>query len=242
MQDCEGFSDYPPLTQAYEKWRSTGELGSLPQNVRAPLLLAVPDQYFKSPVRLAYIGQEPLGWGFGNVKTVRDFASVPNAVNELIAGYRNFRFAENCPGNRNSPFWQFFRKLASRLNVQPVWTNLVRFCVENAHQDSMSVLQSEPALRAAILQRQRGLLAAELEQLAPDVCVFVTGPRYDSILDDQFAGVRRHHVFGFGDHQFAKLSHPALPLRSFRLYHPGFLRRSGLEVRAFEALVQEIVY
>ena len=62
----------------------------------------------------------------------------------------------------------------------------------------------------------------------PHICIFFTGPNYDSIL----AGTVRNCEFiacnGYSVRQLAKLAHSALPAESYRTYHPHSLNRQKL--------------
>jgi hypothetical protein len=60
----------------------------------------------------------------------------------------------------------------------------------------------------------------------PDLCVFLTGPNYDWIIETTFSGVSFEPIGDLQERVLAKVNHPALQ-NAYRTYHPGYLWRSG---------------
>lgn len=78
----------------------------------------------------------------------------------------------------------------------------------------------------AILTAQRGLLSREVERLAPDVTLYLSGPNYYAALRSEFPDIEFTAVAGRTERQFARVRGSGLPDRSYRLYHPNYLNRS----------------
>lgn len=194
----------------------------------APLLLSPPAEWFASDLRLLLVGQETLGWGTAEgsrgevaISRLPEFLAAPDGVDRLMRNYEKFAFGKNYHGNR-SPFWRAFRLLQSGTGTVPVWTNIFGFDV-----DASSVMGSCSAEEVrAILKAQHGLLRREIEQLAPDVVLFLCGPNYDLALRGEFPEVQFTAVAGRTERQFARVRASGLPARSYRLYHPNYLNRS----------------
>ncbi|MFI8644637.1 MULTISPECIES: hypothetical protein [Pseudomonas] len=229
------------LNALYEKFKSDAVLpADLAERASPPLLLSVSDAWVNAEKRVLIVGQETLGWEWypgdyypelkASIENFSDFQKTHNGVEALTAGYRDFEFARKQPENYNSPFWRAYRSVRSALGEEVegpetavLWTNLFKMSVDNG-----SVYENASAEEAALL-REAGsaLLLAEIEALAPTSIIFFTGPNYNAHLYAIFPGVE---LMGFEQYEMEKtsmLSHPTLPVLSFRTYHPAYLSRSG---------------
>lgn len=174
------------------------------------------------------MGQETLGWGVAEgscgepaISCLSEFLAAPDGVDRLMSSYEEFAFGKNYHGNR-SPFWRAFRLLQSGTGTVALWTNIFRFDV-----DTGSVVGSCSAEEVkAILAAQHGLLRQEIELLAPDVVLFLSGPNYDSALRSEYTDIEFTAVARRTERQFARVHASGLPVRSYRLYHPNYLNRS----------------
>jgi len=197
-----------PYLASIALWR---ELAHHRPALSAPHLVSPPLEYAACGTRLMIVGQEPLGWG----EWVRDDSDNDHALAELLRGYDDFALGANY---RRSPFWSAANSIFARLNPNAgqrsyLWSNLIKIA-ENGHRPSSEVEESICSLK---------LLESELKAYKPDVAVFFTGPRYDERLRATFPGVRYTPISKY----VVRLDgHEALPLRSFRAYHPGYLRRA----------------
>jgi hypothetical protein len=158
-------------------------------------------------------------------------------VSEAVSCYREFDFAAKY---YRSPFWQFFHsvrlaafpgELEARRRV--LWTNLVKF----VGRDGSRILKKPYAEQA--LRLQEDVLVTELAIAKPDICVFVTGPDYDGILERYFDGVR-FEPLDLPVRQFARLVATRLPHHSYRTYHPNALRRLKMWDRVVRILGREL--
>jgi hypothetical protein len=102
-----------------------------------------------------------------------------------------------------------------------MWSNLFR-----VDWNGGSVLKAEPQALQKIGAAQRSLLRDEVAILQPGSVVFLTGPNYDFELKAEFNDVEFHTVDCIPIRRLARLSHPGLPFKSFRTYHPAYLSRS----------------
>jgi hypothetical protein len=102
-----------------------------------------------------------------------------------------------------------------------MWSNLFR-----VDWNDGSVLKADKADLEMIRAAQRGVLRDEIAILEPRAVVFFTGPNYDFELKDEFGGVDFQALGNVPVRRLARLAHPALPQKTFRTYHPGFLKRS----------------
>lgn len=229
------------LNSLYEKFKSDICLpAALSERASPPLLLSVSDKWVNAKRRVLIVGQETLGWEwypgdyFPELQTAienfADFKKAPNGVEALTAGYRDFEFARYQPGNYNSPFWRAYRSVRAALGEEVdgpetavLWTNLFRMSIDNGSVYENASTEESLLLREA----SSALLIAEIEELAPTSIIFFTGPNYNSHLYTMFPGVE---LMGFEEYEVDKtsmLSHPNLPVLSFRTYHPAYLVRSG---------------
>lgn len=114
-----------------------------------------------------------------------------------------------------------------------LWTNLVKFVAS----DGSSIL-SKPYAEDA-LKLQVDILTTELKIANPDVCLFVTGPDYDRVLERYYPGLR-FEPLNLPLRQFAKLFHPHLPRHSYRTYHPKALRLQKVWDEVLRILSREL--
>ena len=168
------------------------------------MLIDVPDAYRDTTVKLMVVGQQTNGWGHPD-----------DGIEGLLAEYRSFGLGKTYV---SSPFWHAAHEIYGSLNPDGpprgfLWSNLIK----------VDVAQERPSPAIEELISSVGLLQHEVAITQPDVVVFFTGPWYDERLRATFPGVEYERVNDFVN----RLSHDALPERTFRSYHPGYLRRSG---------------
>lgn len=173
--------------------------------VSKPLLMEVPEEYGQAAFRLMIVGQQTRYWG----KTC-------GTVDELMEFYRNFELGRT---QRRSQFWQAARRLYHDLNPGApeggfLWSNLVKV-------DQYMGRIRHPGVEDAV--GRVGLLQGEIAITDPQAVIFFTGPSFDGCLTSSFPGV----TFEPAADNLLQLRHPALPIHSYRTYHPRYLRRSG---------------
>jgi hypothetical protein len=224
------------LISAYKHWKSVfNPEGLKPEDFSPPLLLNVTEEYCKARMKIIVYGKETAGWDwtsrlqecfpkypnywpFHDQSTFADFLNNDDAVEALCWGYREFAYAKHHPKSYNSPFWQAFRQIQSWPDTGVMYADLVR-----VDHNGKSVLTADRDACRAMVEQQGSLFLEELKVLAPDACIFFTGPDYDWILDGVFPELARSQINKVPQRQLARIEHNALPQRSYRTYHPNYL-------------------
>jgi len=228
------------LISAYQRFKEDFNSEGLKlEDFSPPLLLNVTDDYCRAKMRFVVYGQETTGWDwtnhlqeqypkypnnwrFQNQRTFADFLANNDAIESLCWGYEQFAFAQYQPKNHNSPFWQAFREIQQWPGAGVMWSNLVRVDYRGG-----SIFSADQFAREAILRQQCAVMLNELQALNPDVCIFLTGPDYDRVLEIVFLKLDYERKDAAPVREFARLVHAALPRHSYRTYHPSHLRQSG---------------
>lgn len=189
-----------------------------------PLLIDLPYDWKNIHPKLMIVGQQTCGWGFFGSGNELDL------IGGLMADYTNF-----CLGQfyRPTPFWQASYVVHMSINSASrpfgfAWTNLVKL-------DQKS---RRPAPQIEELVSHNFPVAAdELAIVRPDIIVFFTGPNYDKRLRQIFDGACLENVAA-DTIGLARVKHKALPDRSFRSYHPGYLARFPIK---YERTMRKLV-
>ncbi len=171
------------------------------EGVSRPLFISVPDNYYKTKVKLMIVGQQTNGWGDNRM-----------GLDRLLQLYDEFNLAEKKYGG--SPFWRYSHTLFKALNPAGpdrafLWSNLIK--VDQKKDRPESQIESEVATLR--------LLPEEIRLLKPDVVVFFTGPKYENCLQNTFANVKFRTI----SKCLSRVVHDNLPTHSYRTYHPGYL-------------------
>ncbi|MEI6314462.1 MAG: hypothetical protein WCO89_06295 [Syntrophus sp. (in: bacteria)] len=226
MSVCKQLADFYCQVKA----RAPGNYESFTDLV-GPDLIWVDDEYLKTQPRIAIIGQQVLGWDYTYPEFINNW-EVVDAIDE----YRKFDYGVRY---YSTPFWRFFHQVRT-LQHGPnagqrtvLWTNLVKF----VSADENSIL-GKP-YREAALALQDDVLITELRLTTPDICIFLTGPEYDSIIDRYYPGIK-YHALNAPVRAFAKLEHPDLPKHSYRCYHPKYLSIGGYWESTINTLSKEL--
>ena len=205
------------LSSLYESHKN--ELFSAPQKctgkMHGPFLVCSQDEYWKSNIKISFVGQETRGW------------SCKGSVTEQMDKHKSFALGK---GYHSSPFWNVIRKFEERIcgsKYNSSWLNLNRY-------DQNKKRPNEENRK--ILSELDFLVLKELEILAPDVVIFFTVPIYDgrvkSLLCGELIGVS-----GFTKRELCLVKSQHLGAKIIRTYHPNYLRRSGLEEKVIDAVV-----
>ena len=171
-------------------------------------------------MKLLIVGQQPYEWGFNVKENSREEKILLDPVNILMQMYSKFAFGKNYYGpgkNYRSPFWDAARKVYTSLNPEGpehgfAWSNLL--CIDSRNK------RVDNATEENLLTLN--LLTEEIRLIKPNVVIFFTGPRYDGCIKETFCNVR----FKMIEKGLDVLEHPNLPMKSFRTYHPKYLRMS----------------
>lgn len=185
------------------------------EEMEGPFLIAPNDAYWNAKLKVAFVGQETYGW------------TDEIEIDAQMEAYSRFNLGEDY---YSSPFWNVIRKLETALtgaNYNSAWLNL------NRYDEAGGKPSWENQVRLGELDF---LLIEELKIVAADVVILFTGPYYDDRVNKLF-GSGQTLVEGFSLRQLCQLQSPSLNGAIFRTYHPNYLRRSGLEPAAIEAVV-----
>jgi len=201
------------LTSLYEDtWVKLNAILPKDRGISNPLFIDIPDAYKTAQIKLIVIGKETHSWCWNLGDTIH-----PTTPEELIKHYRKFNLGKEYT---KSPFWQASHELQRKLapSIPPfgfVWSNLF-ICDQN---------RQTPEDDIADKLREISVLKDELRILKPDAAVFFTGWNpYDYTIKNIFSGVIMTPVDGGDGKLLSQLSHPALPTKSFRTYHPKHLQ------------------
>lgn len=248
------------LHTIYERYRGR-DFGdnALAQSFYSPLLVREPDDWHSATHRIAFIGQETLGWhwtgeqaqergepwSYSDQNSLHDFFKEDDSIAALMDGYRLFDFAAHNPKNHRSPFWRYFRELKKAVSkdgssASAVFTNVIRCAADTESGYNLWFAPAED--QRVYLGWQKGLLTAELQALEPTLILFVCGPNYDRYLAEEFEDLTRTPVLNFNERQAAKLQSVILPAPAYRTYHPAYLQRcagSGLGFVPIQSILED---
>jgi hypothetical protein len=172
------------------------------------------EKYLSSDFKILFVGQEANGWtGFDRPKT-------QNAIDGLLERYIKFELG----ANYNTTFWQHIHYINQRLNnadLNFAWSNVLKFGRSGNGRPTDAVVEQE-LLKFNILE-------AEIKILDPDVAIFFSGPNYDLDISQRISGVKFLQCENNELRALARLSHPSLPKKTYRTYHPSHLRQSKKE-------------
>ena len=178
-------------------------------DLAGPFLMSPGPEFRVQPMPLMVIGQETNGW-----------TSNVDEVEKQMTAYENFQAGKT---NGYSAFWDVIRKVENLLGndaFSTAWTNLSKFDLYGIR----SYGKYEKAFSMA-----DAILAEEVRIVNPSMCMFFTGPYFDSRLKAVFEGLEFIEIPGWNMKQFCVLKHPSLPALSFRSYHPRSLKLKNLE-------------
>lgn len=233
------------LRQLYTSWKAGLERGNLNGNqLSPPALICVTPTYERASERVLIVGQEDRGnqwsqeglhdpayrypatqWPYEPILSWADFLSVENSVQALMHANELFAFARYQPGNVNSAYWSAFRWFTDE-GVRGAATNLDRTSFEGG-----PIHKGPASLRPFLRDQEGDLLAREISVLQPHVCIFLTGPERDYLIDEKWPNVERESISSnIPVRELCQLRHEDLPEHSYRTYHPNHLRRARKEL------------
>ncbi|TXJ31488.1 hypothetical protein EPJ69_07585 [Brachyspira aalborgi] len=191
-------------------------------------LACVPPNYEKMKYKILIVGQENNGYGY---------ETEPKKSMLFTLDFQNGRYYDN------APFFSFPYSFCASINdcdnekyskkSYLAWVNLKEFSFETSSKKPLN----EKAQN--IIDNEYNILEEEIKIINPDIVLFLTGPYYDYYIEKQLKGVEFKTIENYGIRQFARVEHKSLPKNSFRIYHPVYLRRRGLENNYLEKLKKE---
>jgi len=199
--------------------------------ISSPLFLdchAEKGKYLDSDFKILYVGKENNYWVDSHHRERKGISDLNNFDN-YIKGLTEIYYEFNIGFNYSTAFFTFLDILMDELrkdirNVGVMWTNLLR-------HDSCGNGRVSPEIEQKITYDNNFVFRKELEILKPDAVVFVTGPKYDSILEKTFPGLEKSTIGKWEIGEFCSLVHKDLPKKSVRLYHPDAHKWYGEDYR-----------
>lgn len=186
-------------------------------DLHGPLLTSPGKLYENSKIKLLIVGQETKGWH-----------NINSGIEHLMNIYEKFDLGRNY---YSSPFWNITRKVERALEIEEyscAWTNLNKYDV-NAKRPK-GIYEKE-------ISSFDDILVDEIELLNPDICVFFTGPHFDTRLKKIYNNLIFQAEDDWKTNQLVSLKHEKLPKITIRTYHPKYLRMQKFE-SAFIELVK----
>lgn len=192
-------------------------VGTFPGDELGGPFLMSPDQtYYNQKKPLLIVGQETNGWTYHI-----------DEIHKQMDTYEEFNVGQ---GFNSTTFWNVTRKVENALGNEPhscAWTNLSKFDLYGGKSYGKY---------EKVISKLDKLIVDEIKIVNPKVCLFFTGPDFDSRLKKIFEGVKFEAIENWNVKQFCRLIHPELPEYSFRSYHPKSLRLRRLENDLIEYL------
>lgn len=212
-------SKLPNLIEMYGEMEKAGL-----RDFSCPLLLSCHQEYIDSSKRIVFIGEETNGWceaelGKNTISTFDDIKNIQERYHLFVTSQSYKR-----------PFWEFVYSINSHFNsgVGYMWSNTWKIGKQSGKgkaDDKINELEL----------KYFNVSIDEMRILSPDFIIFLTGPDYDEYIKEHFGNFVIKENY---DDCFDELVFDELPCRVFRLYHPGYLRRAGLENKYREKLIQ----
>ena len=188
----------------------------------------IPPNYETTKYTILIVGQENNGYGY---------ETEPKKSMLFTLDFQSNRYYDN------APFFSFPYSFCASINdcdnekyskkSYLAWVNLKEFSFETSSKKPLN----EKAQN--IIDNEYNILEEEIKIINPDIVLFLTGPNYDYYIKAQLNGVEFKTIENYGIRQFARVEHKSLTKNSFRIYHPVYLRRRGLENNYLEKLKKE---
>lgn len=177
-----------------------------------PLLMkCFEENYSKAKVRILFVGQETNGWmGFNRIKTNKQ-------VDEYLEKYVEFSFSHS---RIRSTFWQTVHLINNEINQGDekslMWTNILKFGRSGKGRPDKNVQELE--------LKYFNILEEEIKILQSDCILFLSGPSYDFDITQRIRNVLFQACSDYSDRELSIITSPHLPKKTFRIYHPNYLR------------------
>ena len=213
------------LAQCYQAYTQSIYAQKWEDNVSAPLLMHVYDEYVTMARKILFVGQETHSWGQMNLKPT---------VEELMITYRQFNLGKSADYRDGkplrylrSPFWNFNRSVFHNCNRDNpsvtrntngfLWTNISKFDCDSTTPSYELQERNKAGFE---------LLKSEIAILKPDIVVFLTGSKYDERINAVFNPTRKT-ILPDGYLYQLSTGDGSLPRLTFQTKHPRTLLGSS---------------
>jgi hypothetical protein len=195
------------------------------------------EDYSEADIRVMVFGQETNGWWTSLPKT-NSFANIEMLIDKYDEGF-------NTDGIflLKTPFWKGFDKFRKMLGekypgkkIRYVWNNIVKIGKADGKGCTPDYIYN-------IEREHFSIIAEEVKIINPNVILFLTGPKYDNKIADNFEQLQYSAISPFSENELAELSIPDVDF-AFRMYHPNYFRyRNDISMDSFfNAIIQNIVF
>ena len=202
----------------------------LEQKPTCPLLIYFDNEenFNNSDIRIMVYGQETNSW----------YNEFHNSQKEILNNYNDFYNGGEC-WSYGGQFWNGVSRFLGTLRnkypdkkVDLIWNNIVKI---GKYEDK----GFPPDYIYEVEREYFSVIKDELRIIKPNVVLFLTGPNYDSVIEDNFGKIAYTKLHnGFSERQISKLSIPGIPF-AFRTYHPNYLWRNDID-SYFESIIDSI--
>jgi len=180
------------LNQLYHEKLSKNNINKLPEleNLSAPLLIKVYENYLKSDLRIMYIGKETNDWLTStkipeNKRGIKGVYSKNSLdINRLLNRYDK-RMTQKNNWKKNA-FFKQYKNIKDQLvdtvvgSGSIVWNNLFKMSYDRGKGYSKTSLGHSTILH----EISKEIFLNELKILEPNILIFVTGSTYDKVIKD----------------------------------------------------------
>jgi len=194
------------------------------------IYIAEEEEFKNADIRVMIYGQETNTW-CGKFKT--DLEQILNCYDEFYNGGECWAYGKQF-FNGFSKFKTMLEDKYSNKNkkIRFVWNNIVKI--------GMSDGKGFPPDYIYEVERNHfSVIKDELEIIKPNVVLFLTGPNYDSIIEDNFGKLSYTAVPGFEISCLAKIQLTGVDF-AFRTYHPNYLYRRKIIDSVFQTIINKI--
>lgn len=186
-------------------------------------------KYLDSNYRVLYVGKETNYWFNQKEREqsglLNDISNYEKYLFALTNLYKSF----NIGHNYKTAIFTFMDILVEKLRSNNektgiLWTNLLR-------HDYFGNGKVPYEVEEKITFDNNYVFRKELEILKPEAIVFVTGPKYDYILEKTFPGIKKVGIKNMAIGEICLLEHRDLPQKAIRVYHPDAHKYQGADYR-----------
>lgn len=204
-----------------------------------PFFIKAPQSYESADIKLMIFGQESNNFAphkkdgkgyisYDSQTLIEDIACEYDCVFSKVYKTDTHYFWK---GVRT--FINMLKKKNENLKIDFIWNNLIK--MEYSGEMNFPKDLYEPIIAPYLNE----IIPKEIKILKPDYVVFFTGNTddYEKALSDifQIDEKSKEAIEGFDKNKICALSLPNIR-KSFRTYHPNYLKRSGLEKSIFEKI------
>jgi hypothetical protein len=216
---------------ALEDMKVAGCFTELQQRqLSGPFLLHVPENYFKAPVRIMFVGQETAGWVGKLHGTFQHADPVKPSLDRYAKQLRMQKW--------ESAFFKKYRLMEQRLGHGArgtiLWNNLFKMDVDRGPHKSRNALGFSAHLDAF----SEKLFRYEVALLQPDVMIFACGPAHDKVIKQFFPSYSTTEIV-----EPRSLWHFTIgATRCYRTWHPRTIKYSGKHPIAwyFQRIIEDV--